>query len=656
LTEAGAASPGKPARAGAASPGSDPLVRAVFVLLVIACLAAFLITQRLKHTPTAVQEFKLQTAFSPYPLGHGQTEAISFKLANADRVTVTIIDTKGNTVATLVRAYPVARYKQLSLRWNGRRGSARRIEHTLSPHGRTLLVPENPGRIAAPGEYRVRVSLRHRSLPVLSSRSFALVKPSTVATHAASASSLPGAGTLAAALLAALAAVLALAALMRRRADAFPLLAVLALPFRLPISADGRTVNLLIPLYLVVAAGTLVHLLPRLLVRIGLATGGTPRDGDADDAVDVGAGLSPTRPRSWASARGVGWLLFAAVALYALQAIYSGDRAKAAENLAFFYVPFALLFVILREVRWTRELLLRCLGVTVALAVLFAGVGFVEYARKSLFLNPKVVAANQYDNYFRVNSVFFDPSIYGRFLALVMIAVVAVVLSAGRSRREVLAGGAVLAWLLAGLVTSFSQSSIAALLLGVAVLGAWCWGVRPALCVAGALLALALALVALAPTSLHFGLKGSKGSASNATSGRTTLVTGGLELFAKRPLEGYGSGSFETEYKRRSSSDAENATSASHTIPVTIAAEQGVAGLAVYAALLVCAFLVLFRGAGRSSTRIALAACFAALVAHTWTYADFLEDPFTWALLAVGVALALAQEGCHGRGVQAGSV
>ena len=57
------------------------------------------------------------------------------------------------------------------------------------------------------------------------------------------------------------------------------------------------------------------------------------------------------------------------------------------------------------------------------MAVLFAGVGFVEYYRKSLFLNPKVVAANQYDNYFRVNSVFFDPSIYGRFLALVMIAV-----------------------------------------------------------------------------------------------------------------------------------------------------------------------------------------------------------------------------------------
>ncbi len=104
-----------------------------------------------------------------------------------------------------------------------------------------------------------------------------------------------------------------------------------------------------------------------------------------------------------------------------MQIAYSPDRAKAAENVAFFYVPFGLLFVLLRDVRWTRALLLRCLGLLVVVAVLFAGVGFVEYARKSLFLNPKLVAANEYDNYFRVNSLFFDPSIYGRFLMLVML-------------------------------------------------------------------------------------------------------------------------------------------------------------------------------------------------------------------------------------------
>ena len=73
---------------------------------------------------------------------------------------------------------------------------------------------------------------------------------------------------------------------------------------------------------------------------------------------------------------------------------------------------------------------------------------------------------------------------------------------------------------------------------------------------------------------------------------------------------------------------------------MTIAAEQGILGLGLYAALLASAFTVLFCGAGRSAARMAIAACFAALVLHTWTYADFLEDPFTWALLAVGVALA----------------
>ena len=447
---------------------------------------------------------------------------------------------------------------------------------------------------------------------------------------------LPGVGASAAILLVAIALVAILAVLISRHEAAFPLLVVAALPFRVPISADGRTVNLLVPLYLVIAAGLVV----RLLTRRGRVVASGDRRARA-------------RP-AWRSPRTLEWVLLTAVVLYALQATYSSDRPKAVENIVFFYVPFVLMFVMLRDVRWTRWLLARSLAVATTLAVVFAGVGFVEYYRKSLFLNPKVVAADQYANYFRVNSVFFDPSIYGRFLALVMIAVMTVVL-AGRCRQGggwlwerfgqtggTLVCAAVLVWLLAGLVTSFSQSSLVALLLGLAVLAGWCWGARPTLVVSAALLAVGLAFVLAAPASLHFGLKGSGGSAANATSGRTTLVGGGLSLFAKRPLEGFGSGSFEVEYKRHRHTDAENATSASHTIPITVAAEQGLIGLAVYAALLVVAFAVLFDGARRAPPRIAVAACFAALVLHTWTYADFLEDPFTWALLAVGVALSRA--------------
>jgi O-antigen ligase len=462
------------------------------------------------------------------------------------------------------------------------------------------------------------------------------------------AASLPSPGVIAAVLLGAVLAVAALTVLIRRYPNAFPLLALFALPFRLPISADSRTVNLLIPLYLVVAAGTLAQLAPRLLRGEGRGFLRARANGEEPDAgsscVGSGASAKAGMSRTLAgilSPRGVEWLLLGAVALYAVQALYSSDHTKAAENLAFFYLPFGLLFILMRDVRWTRALALQCLGLAIGLAIVFAGVGFIEYFRKTLFLNPKVVAANQYDNYFRVNSVFFDPSIYGRFLALVMIAVTTAVLWT-RSSREVKIGAAVLAWLMAGLITSFSESSIAALLVGLVVLAAYRWDPLSTLYAAGALLAIAAVVLFAAPASLHFGLKGSSGSANNATSGRTSLISGGLELFAKRPLQGYGPGSFETEYKRLEGTTAENATSASHTIPVTVAAEQGILGLGVYVALLICAFVVLFRGAGRSPPRVAIAACFAALVLHTWTYADFLEDPLTWTLLGIGVAFSRA--------------
>jgi len=440
-----------------------------------------------------------------------------------------------------------------------------------------------------------------------------------------------------------LAAVLvaALAVLVHRRPKLFPLAAVFALPFRLPISSGGSTSNLLIPLYLVVGAGALAYAVPRLT---GAPPAGGPepsRDG-TPESMGQGALKPPDGLRArLLSPRGVEWLLAATVVLYAVQAVYSADFNRALENTVFFYVPFMLLFALLRRVEWTKELLLQCLATAVALAVVFAGIGFVEYDRKQLLLNPKVLQANEYGNYFRVNSLFFDPNIYGRFLALVAAAVTTGVMWSVR-RREVLIGGAVLLWLTAGMVTSLSQSSIASLLLALAVIAAWRWDVRGTIYTLAALAAIGLAVVLMAPPSLHLGLTGKGGSVSNATSGRTKLVEGGLRLFADRPIEGWGPGSFAKEYREHERVTAAGATSASHTIPVTVAAEQGIVGLALYAALLASAFGLLFKGAGRSPSRIAVAACFAALVLHTFAYADFLEDPETWLLLAIGVALARA--------------
>jgi hypothetical protein len=176
LSDAAAEADGARGSARATAPGSDPLARIVFAVIVLACFAAFLITQRLKHTPTVVQEFKLTPYFSPYPSGHEKLAEISFKLEHAEDATVTIINSAGTTVATLVHDYPVARYHTFSLRWNGRRGSARRLQRTLSPTGLTIYTPSNDGTIAPAGEYRVRVSLPHRHA-ILSPANITLVAP-----------------------------------------------------------------------------------------------------------------------------------------------------------------------------------------------------------------------------------------------------------------------------------------------------------------------------------------------------------------------------------------------------------------------------------------------------------------------------------------------
>lgn len=435
---------------------------------------------------------------------------------------------------------------------------------------------------------------------------------------------------LAAALAVGVAALLAGAWLIDRRPEILPLAVAFALPFRVPIEAGGETANLLVPLYLVIGAGALAYAIPRL-------RGGPPRREE----------LAPGA---------LEWLLGGAVVLYAVQASYSSDVDRALEQLVFFYVPFAVLFALLQRVRWSVEVLTGCLLVLVGLALVFVAVGFYEYANRELLLNPKVINANEFASYFRVNSLFFDPNIYGRFLAVVMVLVAAVLLWA-RTVRDAVIGAVVLAALWAGLVLTFSQSSFVALLAGLAVLGGLRWGWRRAAVAAGAVAAAGIAVVLLASGALRLEL-GDSESVSDATSGRADLILGGLQLAGDRPVHGWGAGSFRREYRAQEKASDRRATAASHTIPVTVAAEQGIIGLAVYLALLVAALARLL-GAGLSArlrprgaeedegpglavlvARAGLAAAFIAVVVHTMLYAAFLEDPLVWSLLGAGVALA----------------
>jgi O-antigen ligase len=287
--------------------------------------------------------------------------------------------------------------------------------------------------------------------------------------------------------------------------------------------------------------------------------------------------------------------------------------------------------------------------VGVSLALLFASVGFAEYATHHLFWNQKVIASNQFETYFRVNSLFFDPNIYGRFLAMTMIGLAATLLWPRRG-RDVAAAGLSLGVLWVALILTFSQSSIAALLVGLGVLAAVRWGWRPVAIATGAVLVVGLAIVLVAPKLVHVNIRSSK-SLDRATSGRLDLTRGGLSMFTDRPLQGFGSGSFSERFRQREGASSRDAASASHTIAITFAAEQGVLGLAAYVWLLFAAFTLLFRGLGRLRerappgrlvTRAFVAAAFTGLVLHTLIYAAFLEDPITWTLLAAGIVLARA--------------
>jgi putative inorganic carbon (hco3(-)) transporter len=423
----------------------------------------------------------------------------------------------------------------------------------------------------------------------------------------------------------AVAVIAAITVAIARHPSLLAPLVVAAVPFRIPIQAGGTTSNLLVPLYVVVAAGALAFIVPTLLTDDEPLAAPTPLPSRRDP--------EPATPPRRRDSRWIERLLALYVVLYGLQSVYSPDFEKALQQMVFFYVPFALMFALLRRLVWTPRLMRICAQLMVALAMLFAIIGFAEYATKTIILNPRLVVANDLHTYFTVNSVFFDPDIFGRFLALVMILLAAVLLYSRRTREQLISIGA-LAVLWAGLVLTLSRSSLGALLVGLGTLAALRWRVSRALLWAIGVVAIGVAAVAISPKTfgLNQGLNG-------ASSGRAGLVSGGIDMFAARPVWGYGSAAFVAEYRKRHPHSSQT-LSASHTIAITIAAEQGLIGELAYIALVLVAAVILVRGARADPVRAAIAATFIALLFHTLLYADFLEDPVTWLLLGIGAALA----------------
>ena len=183
----------------------------------------------------------------------------------------------------------------------------------------------------------------------------------------------------------------------------------------------------------------------------------------------IGGSASSARSRG-RSALFVGW--------EGLSFLWTKDVRQGAIELLFFVLPFGLLAIALARLPWSRAWVLALYVQFALMGLVFAVIGIVQYETRNIFWNPKVRVDNAYAPsgwFYRVNSVFYDPSIYGRFLVLAILASLVLVLRRRGDPLWAVAAALTIAITWAGLLPSFSQSSFVALLIGVTLCAVLVW-------------------------------------------------------------------------------------------------------------------------------------------------------------------------------------
>jgi len=331
----------------------------------------------------------------------------------------------------------------------------------------------------------------------------------------------------------------------------------------------------------------------------------------------------------------VAWPLALYLIWIGLSVGWSGSVHTAAIDLLAFYIPFTIIAISIARLPWRASRVRILYGELVAMALVFAVVGFYQYETRSIFQNVKLGRVNIFSALFRVNSVFYDPSIYGRFLVVAMIATAVLIVRDRLSLRAGLLALAFLAVVWLGLLISFSQSSFAALLVAILALSAVAWRWKSLF----ALLAVFVVAAGIAVTQprLERALRHHTISGLNhATSGRATLIAVGIKIAKAHPSHGVGLGGFERAYSKRTGKQPRK--SASHNTPVTVAAEEGAPGLLIFFWLVGALLLAAYRRINHGTYgRVALAAGLAllAIFVHSLAYNDFFEDPTTWGLIGL---------------------
>jgi O-Antigen ligase len=382
-------------------------------------------------------------------------------------------------------------------------------------------------------------------------------------------------------------------------------------PARIPVHVGSTQANLLLPLYGVVVVAALAL--------------GWQLFGDGGGGRELG-------PVAWPVALFVAW--------DGLSLLWSKDVRQGAIELLFFVLPFGLLAVALARLVWSRVWVLTLYVQLALMGLVFAVIGIVQYETRNIFWNPKVRVDNAYAPsgwFYRVNSVFYDPSIYGRFLVVAILASIVVVLLRRGDALWQIAAALVVIITWGGLLPSFSQSSFVALIAALVLAGLVVLRRAGLVLAAVGLIALALAVV-LSPAVRH------KTSLSHVTSGRSTLVSKGVRLAVHHPVVGVGVGGFKRAYADLAHlKGKEPKAAASHTTPVTVAAETGLPGLLVFLWLVAAALRVAFTRLDRGfdgAARLAFGLALTAILVHCVFYNALFEDPTFWSLLALGVVAA----------------
>jgi hypothetical protein len=326
-------------------------------------------------------------------------------------------------------------------------------------------------------------------------------------------------------------------------------------------------------------------------------------------------------------------------ALAFLSLLWADDVEAGTNLLAFFTLPFAVLLATVARADFPDFVPRALAAVGLALGTLFAVVGLWQVAtHKLFFFAPNLAVSNANTDYFRVTSLFGDPSLYGRHLVL-GIGLALALLAANRWRTWPLIGLIVVMW--AGLLFSYSQSSMAALLVVTLALGLLTGDRRVRMAVGALAVVAALAAAAFVAVELIDGE-----SLNHITSDRTERVEDTTRVIEHNPVIGVGIGGQPRASRELTGSDRPTPNFVSHTTPLTVAAELGAVGVLLYLWLLAGgARLIELVRRRDQAMGLALAASFVALFVHALFYSGFLEDPITWLVLAVGAGWLSWQQG-----------